>query len=86
MHDIAKPQTKRYDSELGWTFHGHEALGAAMLPRIFKNLRMPLDHKMKYVQKLVRLHLRPIALTQEIITDSALRRLLLMQEKIWKIY
>lgn len=76
MHDIAKPQTKRYDSELGWTFHGHEALGAAMLPRIFKNLRMPLDHKMKYVQKLVRLHLRPIALTQELITDSALRRLL----------
>lgn len=76
FHDIAKPQTKRYDREAGWTFHGHDAVGANMLPRIFKNLRLPLDHKLKYVQKLVRLHLRPIALTQEIITDSALRRLL----------
>ena len=76
LHDIAKPQTKKYIPEQGWTFHGHEALGAAMVPRIFKNLRLPLDHKMKYVQKLVKLHLRPIALTQEVITDSALRRLL----------
>lgn len=76
FHDIAKPQTKRYDPVAGWTFHGHEAVGANMIPLIFKNLRLPLDRKMKYVQKLVRLHLRPIALTQEIITDSALRRLL----------
>ncbi len=77
LHDVAKPMTKRFSQRTGWTFHGHEDVGSRLIPKLFKELRLPTDERMKYVQEMIRLHHRPVALVDEDVTDSAVRRLLI---------